>query len=336
MNRRYFSMMLFALLTCLPMAAFAGADAAPSLQSEVSDGPVKVTARISTASASRVAEPIQLVLEVDAPRGARIELPAKADRLADFEVRHSERTMDIPSAAQADKRSWIVRSTLESLKTGELTIPPLEVHYTLDASDSTFKTISTSPLKVRIASVLENRADPTKFHDIKQTVDVPVPETTSRSWIAWTCGGSGGCGCCRTPAARGCETVADVDRLPPGEVLASIEELEKVDLSQTTGVEAMFNEVVDIVREYFELEFNVPTLSRTAREFLAEASDEVGLPDVASKRLSWLASVADEIKFARLGVGEEHLKHAFAQAKAFVNECEAHRRATMKGPRDVF
>jgi len=57
---------------------------------------------------------------------------------------------------------------------------------------------------------------------------------------------------------------------------------------------------------------------------------------VASKRLTWLASVADEIKFARLGVGEEHLKHAFAQAKEFVNECEAHRRATVKGRHDVF
>ena len=126
MNLRHFSAVLFALLTCLPMVAFAGADAAPTLKSEASDGPVKVTARISTASA-RVAEPVQLVLEVDAPRGARIELPAKADRLGDFEVRHSERTMDIPSAAQADQRSWIVRATLESLKTGELTIPSLGV-----------------------------------------------------------------------------------------------------------------------------------------------------------------------------------------------------------------
>jgi hypothetical protein len=328
MNRRLFSTMLFALITCLPIVAFAGTDAAPALRSEVSDGPVKVTARISTASA-RVAEPIQLVLEVEAPRGARIELPAKADRLGDFEVRRSERTADIPSAVQADKRSWIVRSTLESLKTGELTIPALEVHYTLDASDLTFKTISTSPLKVRIASVLENRADPTKFHDIKQTVDVPVPEIASRGWIAWTCGGVGA-------AVAALLLLAVVKRrrrgpAPAAWALASIEELEKVDLSQTAGVEAMFNEVVDIVREYFEIEFNVPTLSRTAREFLAEASDEVGLPEVASKRLSWLASVADEIKFARLGVGEEHLKHAFAQAKAFVNECEAHRRATMKG-----
>src|SRR3954470_1311181 len=146
MNRRYFGAIMFALVTCLPMVALAGGDAAPALRSDTSDGPVKVTARISAASA-RVAEPIQLVLEVDAPRGARIELPPKAERLGDFEVRHSERTMNIPSAAQSDKRSWIVRSTLESLKTGELTIPPLEVHYTLDASESTFKTISTLPLK---------------------------------------------------------------------------------------------------------------------------------------------------------------------------------------------
>jgi hypothetical protein len=329
MNRRYFSAKLFALLTCLPVVAFAGADGAPTLRSEVSDGPVKVTARISSASA-RVAEPIQLVLEVDAPRGARIELPAKADRLGDFEVRRSERTIDIPSATQADKRSWTVRITLESLKTGELAIPPLEVHYTADATESTFKTLSTSPLKVRIASVLENRADPTRFRDIKQTVDAPVPETTSRGWIAWTCGGV----VVAVVASLLLLVVIKRGRRGPAPAawaLASIEELEKVDLSQTAGIEAMFNEVVDIVREYFELEFNVPTLSRTAREFLAEVSDEVGLPEVASKRLSWLAFVADEIKFARLGVGEKHLTHAFAQAKAFVSECEAHRRAAMKG-----
>jgi hypothetical protein len=278
----------------------------------------------------RVAEPIQLVVEVEAPRGARIELPAKADRLGDFEVRHSERTIDIPSATQADKRSWILRMTLESLKTGELTIPPLDVHYTTEATESTFKTLSTSPISVRITSVLENRADPTRFRDIKQTVDVPVPETISRRWIAWTCGGVA------AAVAASLLILAVVKRgrrgtTPTAWALANIEELEQVDVSQTAGVEALFNEVVDIVREFFELEFNVPTLPRTTREFLAEASGEVGLPEVASKRLTWLASVADEIKFARLGVGEEHLKHAFAQAKAFVNECEAHRRATMKG-----
>jgi hypothetical protein len=177
---------------------------------------------------------------------------------------------------------------------------------------------------------LENRADPTRFRDIKQTVDVPVPEAESRRWIAWTCGGAAAA----VIASLLMLAVVKYRRRGPSPAawaLGSIEELEKVDVSRTAGVEAVFNEVVDVVREFFELEFNVPALPRTTREFLAEASGEVGLPEVASKRLTWLASVADEIKFARLGVGEEHLKHAFAQAKEFVNECEAHRRATTKG-----
>jgi hypothetical protein len=177
--------------------------------------------------------------------------------------------------------------------------------------------------------VLENRADPTRFRDIKQTVDVPVPATVSRSWIAWTCGGV-------AAATAGLFLAAALVKRrrrgpsPAAWALASIEDLERLDVSQT-GAESVFNEVVEVVREFFGLEFNVSTLPRTTREFLAEASSKVGLPDVAAKRLEWLASVADEIKFARLGVGEKHLQHAFAQAKAFIAECEAHRAAATKG-----
>ena len=329
MKTRCLTVLAIALIASLPPLALADVDGARGIETQANDGPVKVTARLSTATA-RVAEPIQLVLEVEAPKGARVELPAKADRLGEFEVRRSQQTQDIPSAAAAGKRSWTMRSTLESIKTGELTVPPLEIHYTTDAGSSTFKTLTTSPLKVQITSVLENRADPTKFRDIKQTVDVPVPPMVSREWIVWTCGGVAG-----TVAAL-LLAVAVVKRRrrgpsPAAWALSSIEELEQVNVSHTAGPESVFNEVVDVVREFFELEVNVAALPRTTREFLAEASTEIGLPEVASKRLSWLASVADEIKFARLGVGEEHLKHAFAQAKAFINECEAHRVATMKG-----
>jgi hypothetical protein len=328
MNSRVLLAAIAWLIASLPLPSFAGADRTRALHSVVADGPVQVTARLDKGTA-RVAEPIQLVLEVEAPRGTRIELPAKVSRLGDFEVRHSERTNDIPSATGADKRGWILRTTLESIKTGDLSVPPLDVHYTLDATSSTFKTLSTAPIQVRITSVLENRADPMRFRDIKQTVEVPVPETASRSWIAWTCGGV-------VAATAGLLLVAAAVKRrrrgpsPAVWALDSIEELEQLDVSQT-GPETIFNEVVDVVREYFGLEFNVSTLPRTTREFLAEASSEVGLPEIARKRLEWLASVADEIKFARLGVGEQHLQHAFAQAKAFIAECEAHRLAMMKG-----
>ena len=72
------------------------------------------------------------------------------------------------------------------------------------------------------------------------------------------------------------------------------------------------------------------TLSRTTREFLAQAAKVVGLDMSAHERLASLASLADEIKFARLGVGEQQIRQALEQAKAFVDECDAHRRANEK------
>lgn len=328
MNVRHLLVRCLVALACLPSMAFAGGKETSGPQFETSDGPVKLSVYLDKTTA-RVADPIRLMLEVDAPKGARIELPVKTGRLGEFEVRRNDRMSDIPSAHQGDGRSWILRLTLESIKTGTLTVPPMEIHYTTDAKSMDFKTLSTKPITVQITSVLEHRADPTKFRDIKRAVDIPVPAEASRTWVAWACGGAAGA----VALALALLVVKRRRRgiSPAAWALASIEELERVDVKRTAGADAVFNEVVDVVREYFELEFQVPAMERTTREFLAEAANEVGLPEVASKRLAWLASVADEIKFARLGVGEEHLRHAFAQAKAFVSECEAHRSATMKG-----
>ena len=101
--------------------------------------------------------------------------------------------------------------------------------------------------------------------------------------------------------------------------------------SQTTGHEALFNEIMEVIRDFFELEFDVPALSRTTREFLVAARDNIGLPTNASKRLKWLASLDDEIKFARRGVCQEHVQQAFAQAKSFIAECEDHRLRSAEG-----
>jgi hypothetical protein len=328
MNGRVLVATIAALLACLPLPVLAGADRFHALQSVATDGPLKVTARIDKGTV-RVAEPIQLVLEVEAPQGTRLELPAKMNRLGSFDVRRMEQSNDIPSATGPDKRMWILRATLETIKTGALEVPPLDVHYTTDAKSPTFKTLSTAAIAVHVTSVLENRADPTRFRDIKQTVDVPVPETPSLGWMIWTCGGI-------AASIAGLLLIAAVVRRrrrgpsPAAWAIDTIKELEQLNASET-GAEALFNEVVDVLREYFELEFNVPTLPKTTREFLSDASSEVGLPEIARKRLEWIASVADEIKFARLAVGEQHLVHAFAQARAFVAECESHRLAATKG-----
>ncbi len=289
--------------------------------------PVKLSVSVDK-NVAQVAEPIWLLLEVDAPRGTRVELPQLTEHLGEFEVRGSERTKDVPAADGAESRRWVLSAQLETIKTGEVTIPPLDVHYATDAKATTFKSLRSQPIQIRITSVLENRADPTKFRDIKDSVDVAIPEFDSYAWLGWTAAGVGAA----TAVALLALVVVRRKRGPsPAEwALAAIADVEQCKITSSTDAEAAYNEVVDVLREFFELEFNVPTLSRTTREFLVQAAKVVGLEKTARERLASLASIADEIKFARLGVGEQQVRQALEQAKAFIAECEAHCRANKK------
>jgi hypothetical protein len=315
---------MLALVPAFALAADGGAELQPSV---VADGPVMLSVKVDK-SVVQVAEPIRLLLEVDAPRGTRVELPQLTDHLGDFEVRGSERTKDIPAADGADSRRWVLSAQLETIKTGEVTVPPLDVHYATDAKATTFKTLRSQPIQIRITSVLEDRADPTKFRDIKDTVDVAVPELHSNAWLGWTAAGVGAA----TAVALLALVVVRRKREPsPADwALAAIADLEQCKIANSADAEAAYNEVVDVLREFFELEFSVPTLARTTREFLAQAAKVVGLEKMAGEQLASLASIADEIKFARLGVGEQQVRQALEQAKAFIDECEAYRRANEK------
>ena len=73
-------------------------------------------------------------------------------------------------------RRWMLKARLETIKTGDCTIPPLDVRYSLDDKSTTLKSLSSKPLPVRITSVLESQTDLRKFNDIKDAVDVAVPE----------------------------------------------------------------------------------------------------------------------------------------------------------------
>jgi hypothetical protein len=311
---------------CIALAALL-ALAAASPTSVVTDGPVKLSVHVDRETA-QVAQPIRLVVEVDAPQGTRVQLPEFAENLGDFEVQNTESTKDLPTADAPNTRRWTVETNLETINTGELTVPAIDVHYTTDAKSSTFKTLQTKPITIRITSVLEDRADPTKFRDIKETVDVAVPQLHSYAWVKWAAIGVGS-----TITLALLALVAVKRRRGPSPAawaLAAIADLEKLPITNPAEAEAAYNEVVDVLREFFELEFNMPTLSRTTREFLAEATKIVRLDQTAHERLTALASIADEIKFARLGVGEPQVREAIAQAIAFIDECEAHRRALEK------
>jgi BatD DUF11 like domain len=314
-----------------PMIALAGGNVDPG-RSFVSEGPVKLSVSVDK-TVAQVSDPIQLVVEVDAPRGTRVQLPQLPAELGEFDVAGTQQVNDLPSAAGADTRHWVLRTTLETIKTGDLAIPALDVHFATDAKATTFDTLHSQPIQVRIESVLEDRADPTKFRDIKDTVDLAVPESHSRAWIGWTLASMGAIAALALAAA----VIARRKRGPSAAAwaMAQFADLEQLPIDDAAEAESVYNELVDIIREYFELEFNVPVLSQTTREFLLQAANEIGIGEVSRQRLARLASLADEIKFARLGVGEDQVRQALESAKLFVGECEQHRLALEKEARDA-
>ena len=75
-------------------------------------------------------------------------------------------------------REWNLKAALETIKTGDGTIPPLEVHYHHRRTPPRpSRTLRKKPLPVQIKSVLENRLTPRKFRDIQGTVDVTAAGT---------------------------------------------------------------------------------------------------------------------------------------------------------------
>jgi hypothetical protein len=317
--------LLLAALAFSPRVMRAEERADRPMSAVVTAGEARVTSSLDKATAS-VAEPIQLKLVVEAPQGSRVEWPALDKKLGSLDLIRVKKLNDVPLATGTNLREWVLQLTLDSIKTGDLAIPPIDIRYAPNA-DAEFQSVPSSPLQIHISSVLEDRADPTRFRDIKETVDVPVAPPSSKRWVYWAGG---------TATALALLLVAFAVKrrsrgiAPVAWALASIEEIERLDPNEA-DVTSRFKAVVDIIREYLGLEFGVDTLTQTTSEFLSGASAEIDLPSQTTERVKWLAAVADEIKFARLDVGAKHFDQAVAQAKALVAECDQHRRAVMKG-----
>lgn len=302
-------------------------DAASQARSE-NDGPIAISASVNKETA-QVADPIELVLTVRAPQGTRVELPRVPDRLGDFEVTRAEAVRDLPAAENPAERLWELRLTLETLATGDLTAPPLEVQVASASQPTAFESMSSQPIKIHIASVLEGRADPTKFRDVKGPVDAVVPEPPSTPWIGWAIAGAAGLGALATAVVL--LAMRKRGPSPSTWALSQIDDLQELASRDPDASEEICRELTDVVRQYFELEFDVPTLSRTGGEFLALGSATPGVSAEACRRLESLLSVADDVKFARFGVGSQLLQQALDDARAFVNECRAQVEAATKG-----
>lgn len=148
----------------------------------VEAGPVRLVLTLSRQLAS-VADPVQLELEVTAPEGTTAVLPEVSGQLGSFEIVSHRDWLEIPIGGA---RQWKRQMTIESIRPGELVIPPVTVP--ISGPDMP-ASIQSPEVPLRIASVLEGRATPADLRDIHPVVDVPEPPASGFRWVGWAAGG---------------------------------------------------------------------------------------------------------------------------------------------------
>jgi hypothetical protein len=273
-----------------------------------------VSATVSK-SAVQVAEPFTLELTVQVPAGTRVVFPTMADRLGEFDVIDSQDLFDIPDAVASDLRNWTRRLTLESIVTGDLEIPPIEIQ--VSDQDGSRATVS-HPLPVRVISVLEDRSDPTQFRDIQSVVDVEVPEAASPARLWWAIGGVSGIACAFALAMlirRGKQWLT-----PKQWALQQLDQLGETVKAEPADTQSVSVELANIIRDYLQLQFGFPEAGRTLQELIDLVESRGAAKQEVIKSLRALSSVADKAKFAALDLSPAGLNSLVAGSRQIVEQ----------------
>lgn len=326
---RLLSLLLSAMRGGVPIVLVT-AGTAVLLLSQVAAG--QATIEVATSATKvQVAEPFTVEWTVSASADAKVAFPTIAKQFGEFDVDDSTDLFDIPSADSANARTWTRRLTLESIVTGELTIPELEVQVTDKSGQQVLKS---TPLTINVTSVLEERGDPTKFRDIQSVVDVDLPESRSNAWFWWTVGGVTGLSLLAIMA------VAVLHRrrwvTPKAWAFEELGELETAVETSSESSESAALKLSDILRTYLLLEFGIEDSGYTPDELLLAIDSINSIGSEASDRLGELFSLADQAKFAGLSISPMEFESAMSDARklvaqiAEINETRSRRPRTLE------
>ncbi len=284
------------------------------VETRTAKGPVTMLVRADRCEA-RVAEPIELKLEVRSANGVDVTLPdAKDKTLGPFEIADMRDLPDMPSP-DGKGRIWTRIYTLVSLRGGELTIPAMTVKFTdrRKSAKGICAEISSKPIDLKIVSVLKGKADPAKFRDIKPPVE--LPPQPSYFWVWLTTGGV-------IVLLLGWVAVRLILRARKQRVLRAdrwaLSRLARLgELIEAGQIELFYIKLSDIVRQYIERRFRIHAPKQTTREFLAMAQEH---PRVAKYRddIGQCLQAADMVKFARYRPDRGQSDEAMEKARRFI------------------
>lgn len=276
-----------------------------------SQAQVKVSARTDT-NRIRIGEQVKLILSATVPdKGAgNVVFPQLPDSFTHWEV--VSRTGFDTSASDGNK---VFQQTLvlTSFDSGSWNLPALKFDVLSNGAvtDSAF----TDSLLIDVGTV---EVDTTKaFKPIKAVRSVPW--SFWDYWLYFAIGISGiiiGIGLFVYFRSRPKKEVLKpaAPAVPPYEVaLLALRQLKEEKLWQQGDVKQYYTRITDILRAYFEQQFNIPALEQTSEELLQHIKP-VTILNQQRDRLRDLLTIADLAKFAKLTPTPEEHERALSQA----------------------
>lgn len=281
----------------------------------IAAAPPSITSQAS-ASLVQVAEPFTVEWTVVAPIGAKVTFPEIGAQLGNFDVMESSDQFDIPQAGISEQRRWTRRMTLETIFAGEQQIPEFEIQVRTDLEATSADVMRTQPLTIQVASVLEDRADPTQFRDIESVVDVEVLSESSQAWMWWTFGTAGAISLL---AAASVLVARRRSRMTPENW--ALDELTDVNSSLNAGqadADAAAFRTSDILRDFLILQLGIPDSGHTPHELVHEIELQHLVAGETSPRLNSLFTLADDAKFGGLQLTNTDVANAITEAREIV------------------
>ena len=329
------------LVALVPMVMLSGAmgsgcnsssDASKQLASstmqivnEAQEGGVKLTVALDR-RVVQVAQPVNLEITAQAPEGVSVQFPEPSDSFGPFQIVDVQEQFDIPLGQD---RIWKREYELESLASGTKTIPPLKISFVDRRSGKPVSgAVSSTPIELEIASLLEGQSDPTKFRDIKGVVHVTKEKTATNAWITYGV------------SAGGIFLLAGVLLLlwhrrhrkstPAEWALVQLACLEERNLLAGGDTHIFYCCLTDIIRHYIEDRFGYRAPKQTTTEFLSAVQREDLLCEKHQAPLQEFLQVADMVKFACHSPSRDEADAAIDKARKFIHDTANDETASVK------
>jgi hypothetical protein len=274
----------------------------------------KATARLDS-SEIQIGRQIYLHLELTQPRDKKFTWPTLPDSIHKIEVlaRSPHDTVVHTSSQDVTIRQSLLITCFDS---GYYAIPSFRFYDTSNP-DSLTNYVETAPLLLAVHTVAVDTTAAIK--DIKTVIHMPLTWQDYLRYVAlvlavaliivlawWLY---------RKYRKKPVAVVRKVPTLPPHEIaLKALHELKEKKLWQQGQIKTFYTELTDILRIYLEHRWQVPAMEMTTDEIL-QYPVIYKLEDSIRKKLQYILTIADLVKFARMITvpqeNEQSMQYAF-------------------------